>query len=196
MFQFRSAVRWIFSQWISRLWIDPVMVGAAISIHAALVVTTSFPSLLSGTLVADRPSLYAASAIVLSLTGTLGSVSVAQYLQARGDRARELKRRHPGVLGRSWKVIFSSTIVGSLLFLAAFRADLAYVNPQNPVDTGTSVGEWIFELGALVALAALLRLVLLFGQLVDLIVLDDTEPVVSEVEVNPAFFSRIESKAG
>jgi hypothetical protein len=185
-----GAPAWGFTQWVSRLWLDPLILVVIVGGHALLVARwPSTPTLLEGTAASTRPALYGASAIVLSLIGTLGSVSVAQYLQARGDRARELKRRHPGVLGRSWKVIFGSTLAGSILFLVAYRLDLPYMAPGAKPTTGTTAGEWVYEAGSLIALLALLRLVALFGQLVDLIVLDDTEPLSPELEINPDFFS-------
>jgi hypothetical protein len=179
-----------YRQWISRIAIDPFLVAAVLGGHALLVWRGWAPSLLNGIEVSTRPSLYAASAIVLSLTGTLGSLSVAQYLQARGDRARELKRRHPGVLATSWKIIFSCTILGSVLFLTAFRLDAAYVPvAKRPLVEG-STGEWFFEAGVLIALTAVVRLVALFSELVDLIVLDDTDPLSSPFEINPAMFEK------
>lgn len=175
---------WLHTQWISRPVIDFVGIVVLVSAHAVLVVKDQAPSLMSGTPISSRPALYGAAAIVLSLTGTLGSVSVAQYLQARGVRAKALKGRHAQALGRSWKLIFGSTIVGSLLFLVAYRADLR----APATASGSSAGEWLFELGALIAVAALGRLFALFGQVVDLIVLDDTDPLAGVVDINPAMF--------
>ena len=175
---------WLHTQWMSRPLIDPIIIAALVGVHSVLVAKDRVPSLLEGTPISARPSLYGAAAIVLSLTGTLGSVSVAQYLQARGVRARALKGRHAAALGRSWKLIFGSTIAGSLLFLIAYRADLRAPTKAS----GSSAGEWFFEIGALIAIAAVGRLFALFGQVVDLIVLDDTDPLASVVEINPVMF--------
>lgn len=176
---------WIYSQWLSRPLIDPIGIVLLVGVHAALVKKDWAPSLMAGTPISSRPALYGAAAIVLSLTGTLGSVSVAQYLQARGERAKALKGLHAEALGRSWKLIFGSTIVGSLLFLIAYRTDL---RPPT-TETGSSAGEWFFEIGVLIAIAAVGRLFALFGQVVDLIVLDDTDPLGRMADINPAMFA-------
>ena len=179
-----SAATWPFRQWISRLWLDPVLVGMLVGGHALLVWKRDWPGLMDGVAVSSRPMFYGASAFVLSLIGTIGSLSVAQYLSAKGDRAKELKQQHPDVLGRSWKVIFGATLTGSVLFLSAYRADMA-----GGKSTHGSIGAWLFEIGAVLVLVAVARLFALFSQLVDLIVLDETDPLKFDFDLNPDFFS-------
>jgi hypothetical protein len=172
-----------------RLWLDPVVVVLLVAGHCFTAAKWGWPTLLEGVALSSRPALYSAAAIVLALTGTLGSVSVAQYLQARGERAKELKRRHPGELGNSWKSIFGSTVLGSLFFLMALRLDSS-AGARPAFGSSGTAGEWVFEIGALVALVALARLFFLFGQLIDLIVLDDTDPLPDEEDgIDDDFFA-------
>jgi hypothetical protein len=175
--------------WLSHSYVDLGLVVATVGAHLTATRVYQAPVLLSGVPFDHRPALYGASAVVVSFTGTLASVSVAQYLQGRGDRVRALKRRHPDELGRTWKGIFFGCVTAAVLFLAAYAVDSRFTATAPP-QTGETVGCWLFEVGVLLALLRLLRLTVLFGELIDLIVMDDTNPLLdaNAYELTPEFF--------
>jgi hypothetical protein len=157
------------NQWLSRSGYDLTAVIFTLSAHLAAHIVWSTPALLHSIPLEKRPSLYGATATVVSLTGTLASVTVAQYLTNRGDRVKELKRRHPENLARAWRGVFLGSVLATALFLVAYALDSR--------TKSNDLGSWLFEAGAILALARFVRLALLFGELVQLIVLDDTNPL-------------------
>lgn len=169
-------------KWLSESRIDVPLVGFMIGVHIVLTVTVGIPSLLEGVPVGSRPGLYGAAAIVVSLTGTLASVTVAQYLSGRGERMAYLKSLHPKELARTWKGIFLGSVFSVFLFLSAYAVDLRAGGPH--------IGTWLFEAGALLALLRFVRLASLFGKLVELIVMDDTDPLAkASFDLSPEFFT-------
>lgn len=183
-------VLWLKDQWLSHSRIDLPLVGLVVGSHGLLVLTRDWPVLLEGVPADRRPALYGVAALVISLTGTLVSVSVAQYLNGRGERVKALKARFPRELGRTWRAVFFGSILSTVLFLAAYGADARY-DAGTAVEDAT-VGVWLFEVGVVLALVRLLRLAVLFGELVDLIVLDDTDPMADpDVVFNPDFFADV-----
>lgn len=180
-------VVWGRDRWLSHSHVDIVFVILLVGSHGLLVWQRDWPVLLEGVAADRRPALYAAAALVISLTGTLVSVSVAQYLNGRGERVAALKRRHSRELGRTWRAVFVGSILAAVLFLAAYAADARY---GAGAKTDGTVGVWLFEIGVVLALIRLVRLAALFGDLVDLIVLDDTDPMTEpDVALNHDFFA-------
>lgn len=174
--------------WLTHSRVDLAIFVVLPGVHLGLVHLWSVPVLLQGVAADKRPGLYAAAAIVVSLTGTLASVSIAQYLNGKGQRVRLLKQRFPEQLGRTWKGVFLGSIFAAVLFLGAYAADVRYtpatpataISPGSAAVTGETVGVWLFEFGVVLALLRLIRLAVLFGELIDLIVLDDVEPLEAE----------------
>ncbi|MGW6025573.1 hypothetical protein [Streptomyces sp. NPDC055099] len=159
-------------QWLSRSGYDLATVIVIVAAHLGAHFLWSTPALLHSIPTEKRPSLYGATATVVSLTGTLASVTVAQYLTNRGDRVKELKRRHPENLARAWRGVFLGSVLATTLFLVAYAFDSRLKS--------NDLGSWLFEAGAILALARFVRLALLFGELIQLIVLDDTNPLTNE----------------
>jgi hypothetical protein len=96
-----------------------------------------------------------------------------------------LKRLFPGSLAKTWRAIFLGSVLAVTLFLAAYAFD------NRDAASGLHGGTWLFEVGALLALLRFVRLAVLFGKLVELIVLDDTDPLPStDFDLNPAFFDQ------
>jgi hypothetical protein len=161
------------ARWLSHSSLDFVLIALIFVTHLALHLTCSIPGLLEGVPTDKRPGLYGATATVVSLTGTLASVTVAQYLSNRGDRIKELKRLYPKTLARTWRGVFLGSVLATLLFLISYALDLR--------TKSSNVGSWIFELGALIAVFRFIRLAVLFGNIVELVVLDDTDPVAPQL---------------
>lgn len=180
-------------RWLSHSHVDVLVVVLLVGAHGLLVWQRDWPVLLEGVAADKRPALYGVAALVISLTGTLVSVSVAQYLNGRGARVAALKQRHSRELGRTWRAVFVGSIVSAVLFLAAYAADARY--DAGTTTEGPTVGVWLFEVGVVLALVRLLRLAALFGDLVDLIVLDDTDPMTDpDVALNEEFFTGAPSR--
>lgn len=173
----------LWTSWLSRSGADLVIVAVVVSTHLLLAWRFDFPALLTGIPVDRRPGLYSAAAVVVSLTGTLASVTVAQYLSGRGERMTYLKQRFPGSLAKTWRAIFLGSVLAVALFLTAYAFD------NRAVDW--HIGTWLFEAGAVLAAFRFVRLAVLFGQLVELIVLDDTDPLAGPTfDLNPDFFEQ------
>ncbi len=167
--------------WLSHSGADLLLVAAVLVVHLLLAHFAGVAELLGGIPVERRPGLYSASAIVVSLTGTLASVTVAQYLSGKGDRMAHLKATFPGQLARTWKAIFLGSVTSVILFLVAYGLDSR--------ESGLHVGTWAFEAGAVLAALRFVRLALLFGDLVEIIVLDDTDPLgEASFDLTPEFF--------
>lgn len=182
------AASWPRDQWISRYWLDYALVAGVVGAHALAAWRLEVPALLGAIPLQNRPGLYTASALSISLAGTIASLAVGQFLNAKGTRARYLKTRHPDELAGTWKSIFYGSILATALILTAYGFDARYTT-RTGQDTGSSIGSWLFEAAALLALLRLLRLVALFGDLVDIIVRDETTPLEAEpLDFNPAFF--------
>lgn len=162
---------WLGRRWISHGWIDLAIVAMVPTIHLSVHLIWGIPSLLHSVPAAKRPSLYGATATVVSLTGTLASVTVAQYLSNRGERMRELKRLYPKNLASTWRGVFLGSVCATSLFLTAYALDSR--------TKANELGIWFFEFGIILALLRFIRLALLFGDLVQLIVLDDTDPIAT-----------------
>lgn len=167
MYSFRALPKRIWNRWLSRSGVDFLIVALVIAVHAVLYARGNVHALLGGIPRTSRPGLYSASAIVVSLTGTLASITVGQYLSAKGSRMAYLKAAFPGGLGRTWRAIFFGSIIAVTSFLIAYGIDSR--------SAGRPLGTWVFEAGALLALLRLLRLTVLFGELVAIIIQDEVD---------------------
>lgn len=174
---------WLFRRWLSFPSVDLGIVVLVVGIHAIGWQLRIIPwSPLSGVPPHSRPALYGSAAIVVSLTGTLASVAIGQYLGGRGDRVKRLKELFPRQLARTWRGIFVGSVVAAVLFLTAYGLD----SRSSP----DSMGPWVFEIGATLAVARFARLAVLFGEIINLIVLDDIDPLVSDAAMlTPELFS-------
>jgi hypothetical protein len=158
-------------RWLSHSWVDLFIIVLVPSTHFALQLAWDFPDLLHTVPASRRPGLYGAASMVVSLAGTLASVTVVQYLSNRGDRMRELKRLYPRSLASTWRGVFIGSVSAAVLFLVAYALDSR--------DNANGLGVWIFEVGVVLALLRFIRLAILFGELIQIIVLDDTDPIPS-----------------
>jgi hypothetical protein len=169
--------------WLSHSGVDLLVIPVVLGVHLVLAALWDAPALLDGIPVSSRPGLYGAAAVVVSLTGTLASVTVAQFLSGRGERMVDLKSKFPGSLARTWRGIFLGSVLAVTLFLTAYALD------SRSADW--HFGTWLFEAGALLAGLRFMRLTVLFGYVVELVVLDDTDPLRdTEFELNPDSFTQ------
>jgi hypothetical protein len=151
--------------WLTHSRVDLAIFVVLPGVHLGLVHLWSVPVLLQGIAADKRPGLYAAAAIVVSLTGTLASVSIAQYLNGKGQRVRLLKQRFPEQLGRTWKGVFLGSIFAAVLFLGAYAADVRYtpatpataISPGSAAVTGETVGVWSSSTSSSWTMSSLLR---------------------------------------
>jgi hypothetical protein len=166
-------------KWLSWPSLDTILPVLILTTHWIFYRTDRLDPLLVSIPRDQRPGFYAASAIVVSLIGTLASLGVGQYLSGRGDRVSALKRAFPRVLARTWLDALLGTGVAAGFFLLAYALDSRTV-------AGT-IGMWAFEFGGLLAVTRFMRLALLFGKIINLVVQDDVrplEPTVQDIDMS------------
>lgn len=170
------------SSWLSHVgadwWITVTVVGG----HVAAANFLDVPSLLDGVPLGDRPSLYTATALVVTLTGTLGSTAVGQYMSGRGDRMAHLKRLFPGQLARTWQAVFLGSFLSAGMLVAAYVMDARTPPPH--------VGAWLFEAAILLTALRYVRLSMLFASVIELSARDDADPLEHAIELTPDLFTR------
>lgn len=179
----RSMFERVSDGWLQRPYLDTILPLALMILHVALWHFAGAFLLLEHVKVQSRPSLYSASALVISLTGTFTSLAVGQYLSNKGDRIKALKREFADVLGSTWRSIFLGTLASSALLLAAFGLD-SRAHPN-------ALGIWLFEAAILLALPRLVRLAVLTSKIIDVSVIDEAFPLKdeSDEDINKDLFS-------
>jgi hypothetical protein len=180
LFAFRTRLR---DAWIDRLWVDLVLVALAVGVHAVLVLALPAADLLGNALPADRRATYSATAVVVSLLGSLSSVAISQLGSAKGWRAAVLKGEASGALARNWRSIFRAGMLSALISLLALLVD-----PSIVTSSAAAVAvRWIFEAGVLLALVKFLRLSALFTEVVTITAKDaaDGEARSDELALAP-----------
>ena len=146
--------------WIDHLWVDLVIVGLVVFIHASLVIVLPATDVLGNALPADRRATYSATAVVVSLLGSLSSVAISQLGSAKGWRAVALKEQASEKLARQWRSVFRTGMLSALLSLLALLLD-----PSVVTTSVVAVAvRWLFEAGVLLALVKFLRLSALFTE--------------------------------
>lgn len=168
----RGEVGRIEQRWLGARWIDLTLPLVVVLAHLAALTIWGDPRLLLEIPATKRVGLYSSTAIVISLTGTLASLSVGQYLNGRGDRVMALKRVVGPALANVWRGTFLGSAGAAVLILVALGLD----SVNNP----SMWGPMVYEFAALVGLLTFLRLVLLFSRVIGLVVQDDVDPVVSK----------------
>lgn len=160
--------------WLNARWLDLLIPLAVVILHGIALKVWGDPKVILEIPAAKRVSLYSSSAMVISLTGTLGSLSVGQYLSGRGDRVMALKRALGPAVGNVWRTTFLGSAGAAVMVLIAIG-----------LDSVKSPGIWgplLFEFAALVGLLTFLRLVLLFSRVIGLVVQDDVDPITVELQ--------------
>jgi hypothetical protein len=169
--------------WIGRPGLDSWVPIIVTTVHWVLYRLVQTPPLLESLDRTSRPALYGASALVVSLTGTLASLTVGQYLGASGDRVQSLKKHFPDVLGRTWRGAYLRSGLAAVLLLTAYALD----NRR----AGGTVGMWVFEIAALLAIFCFVRLAILFGRVITVVVLDDIAPLTPSTQgINMQAFTK------
>jgi hypothetical protein len=159
--------RWPADVWTKHPVADVLIAGLLVLVHWLVARKLGVGPFLDAIPSAQRPALYGACAIVVSLTGTLASVTVAQYLTGKGDRMRILKRSHGARIGSTWRAVFRGSFLVASMLLAAYALD-SRPSPSN-------IGMWIFEAAALLAVVRFLRLSYFFGGVVDVLARDSID---------------------
>jgi hypothetical protein len=156
--------------WLAALLITGVHVAYAHHIGSSSAFETLSPD--------RRSNVYMTAASVSALVGGFGTAAISQYATANGRRMIELRRRFGAGLRRNWAGILTSMLIISAGCLYALMRD----NSNRPGLLGWCI-ECLFVLGALRSL----RLIWLFGLLIDVADYDVTEPVRSPaVRIPPA----------
>jgi hypothetical protein len=173
----------VVDRWLSWPVVDTAVPAVVVAGHWALYQRGQASALLESIPRESRPGFYGAAAIVVSLTGTLASLGVGQYLSGRGDRVSALKAAFPRVLARTWVDAFLGMGLAAGLFLFAYALDSR--------ETAGTIGMWAFEVGALLAAMRFLRLAVLFGKIINLVVQDDVKPLEPNLDdINMGLFTK------
>lgn len=159
--------------WIDHVWADTLAVFALVGAHFVLVARTDRFDVLSWITAQDRRGVYAAAAVVVSLTGALSGVAVSQLSSAKGERAIALKKQVGTELASNWRSVYKGAMVSAMLAILALILD----GTNNPPVEGhnSAVAIWIFEFGLLLGFSKFFRLTALFHPLIVASVRDDVE---------------------
>ena len=150
--------------WIDHLWVDLAVVATLLVAHGTLVLTLPSFDVLGNALPADRRATYSATAVVVSLLGSLSAVAIGQLGSARGQRAAALKAQAAEELAQNWRSIFRVGMLAALVSLVALLLDPS-VATANALPV---VIRWLFEASVLLALVKFLRLSALFHEVLTL----------------------------
>lgn len=114
-----------------------------------------------------RKDIYTTLASASALIGGFGTAAISQYATANGRRMLEMRRRFGTSLRRNWSSILSAMLIVTAACLIALIAD----TEKNPGGIG-----WVIELSLTLAALRAMRLLWLFGMLIDVADQDVTEP--------------------
>lgn len=114
-----------------------------------------------------RKDIYTTLASASALIGGFGTAAISQYATANGRRMLEMRRRFGTSLRRNWSSILSAMLIVTAACLIALIVD----TEKKPGDIG-----WVIELSLALAALRAVRLLWLFGMLIDVADQDVTEP--------------------
>lgn len=167
--------------WISHRWSDLGISTIAVGVYGAAIWYWGRYDVLSWLSAADRRGLYSAFAVVVSLTGALSGVAVAQLASAKGPRAMALKKAAGDELAKSWRSIYAGAMGAALLAVLALALD---ASQPSPVGHNALVARWAFLFGLALGVVKFSRLTALFQPVITASVKDDSES--DDVEEAPA----------
>ncbi|GGU20751.1 hypothetical protein GCM10010259_08760 [Streptomyces daghestanicus] len=167
MVSFGVLARRLRDLWGERSGIDWLAAGALLLIHLSYCRATNTEALFSSITPDRRKDIYTTAASASALIGGFGTAAISQYATASGRRMLEIRRRFGTSLRRNWSGILSSMLVITAVCLLALIFDTA----KNPGLTG-----WLVEAALLLGTLRAVRLVWLFGMLIDVADQDVTEP--------------------
>jgi hypothetical protein len=114
-----------------------------------------------------RKDIYTTTASASALIGGFGTAAISQYATANGRRMLEIRRRFGASLRRNWSSILSAMLIVTAACLVALIID----THKKPGATG-----WAIEFALALAALRSVRLLWLFGMLIDVADQDVTEP--------------------
>lgn len=153
--------------WAERPGIDWALAAVILGAHAAHSSLSDAASLLADIPGDRRKDIYTTAASISALIGGFGTAAISQYATANGRRMLEIRRRFGSSLRRNWSGTLTSMLMVSGICLVALILD----NGKSPGGTG-----WLVELSLLLGSLRSVRLVWLFGILIDVADQDVTEP--------------------
>lgn len=114
-----------------------------------------------------RKDIYTTAASASALIGGFGTAAISQYATANGRRMLEIRRRFGASLRRNWSSVLSAMLIVTATCLLALIID----THKGPGAIGWAI-EFALTLGTLRSI----RLLWLFGMLIDVADQDVTEP--------------------
>ncbi|MCM3264699.1 hypothetical protein M3765_11775 [Streptomyces thermoviolaceus] len=114
-----------------------------------------------------RKDIYTTTASASALIGGFGTAAISQYATANGRRMLEIRRRFGASLRRNWSSVLSAMLIVTAACLLALIVDIH----KKPGGIGWAI-EFVLIFGSLRSI----RLLWLFGMLIDVADQDVTEP--------------------
>lgn len=153
--------------WGERPIVDWLVAAALVGGHFLYCHFTQGEPLFSPISTDRRKDVYTTTASASALIGGFGTAAISQYATANGRRMLEIRRRFGVSLRRNWSSVLSAMLVVTATCLVALIVDTG----KKPGVTG-----WVIEFVLLLGSLRSVRLIWLFGMLIDVADQDVTEP--------------------
>lgn len=153
--------------WGERPGIDWLAAVGLLAIHFTYCRATDTEALFASITSDRRKDIYTTAASASALIGGFGTAAISQYATASGRRMLEIRRRFGSSLRRNWGGILSSMLAITAVCLIALIFDTG----KNPGPIG-----WLVETALFLGALRAVRLIWLFGMLIDVADQDVTEP--------------------
>lgn len=153
--------------WGERPGIDWLTAAVLLLAHLTYCHATNTEALFASITPDRRKDIYTTTASASALIGGFGTAAISQYATASGRRMLEIRRRFGTSLRRNWVGTLSSMLVITAVCLLA----LIFDTDKKPGFVG-----WLVESALLLGALRAVRLIWLFGMLIDVADQDVTEP--------------------
>jgi hypothetical protein len=166
------AVNGVFMHRVRDLWgerpiVDWLVAAVLVGGHILYCHFTQAESFFSTISTDRRKDVYTTTASASALIGGFGTAAISQYATANGRRMLEIRRRFGVSLRKNWSSILSAMLIVTAACLFTLMVDTG----KKPGVAGWAI-EFVLLLGALRSV----RLLWLFGMLIDVADQDVTEP--------------------
>lgn len=162
--------------WSERPALDWIVAATVIGTHLLYCYTTNGDPFHSSLETDRRKDIYTTVASASALIGGFGTAAISQYATANGRRMLEIRRRFGRSLRKNWSSILTSMLVVTASCIVALIMD----TQKRPGNIA-----WLVEFTLILGASRAVRLVWLFGMLIDVADQDVTEPRRSPPMVVP-----------
>ncbi|MFJ4090170.1 hypothetical protein ACIPYS_01195 [Kitasatospora sp. NPDC089913] len=153
-----SARQSLVDRWSEAPWWDYAFSTALVAIHLTTVQALHWGDWLSWLESSQRITVYGTAASIVSAIGGLSAIAISIYSTAGGARARSIRQHYPIELRRNFKGLLVGIAIACGLFLLAQALD---------IKSDPRFARFIFEFGTLLAIFRFIRLIWLFGAMME-----------------------------